>query len=174
MITVALTATVDATRECVWRTLVDPALRPRWDERILGELRLPARPERNERFAGSAAAPPAIAALRRIGWRFRLAGVPLVMIDEIHRIEGHERILGRITIGSMRFDRTITLRAEHDRSGPRTRVGMKLVASNRLAVIGELVPRIEVQRIVIEHVDTTLRQIRKYCESLPQRDAAIA
>ena len=103
-----------------------------------------------------------------------LAGVPLVMIDEIHRIEGHERILGRITIGSMRFDRTITLRAEHDRSGPRTRVGMKLVASNRLAVIGELVPRIEVQRIVIEHVDTTLRQIRKYCESLPQRDAAIA
>lgn len=96
------------------------------------------------------------------------------MIEETHRIEGHDRVLGRISIGSMRFDRTITLHAEHDRSGPRTRLGMKLVASNSIAVIGELVPRLEVQRIVIEHVDTTLRQVRKFCEGLPQPDATIA
>jgi hypothetical protein len=174
LITVALTATIDATRECVWRALLDPALRPRWDDRILGEIRLPSGSTRERQPIRRAAASHPGDVLRRSCWRFRLAGVPLVMVEEIHRIEGHDRILGRISIGSMRFDRTITLHAEHDRSGPRTRLGMKLVASNSIAVIGELVPRLEVQRIVIEHVDTTLRQVRKYCEGLPQSDATIA
>lgn len=170
----ALTATIDATGECVWRALLDPALRPRWDDRILGEIRLPLRSDRVLHGVRRAPTTRHGDALRRACWRFRLAGIPLVMVEEIHRIEGHDRLLGRISIGSMHFDQTITLHAEHDRSGPRTRLGMKLVASNSIAVIGELVPRLEVQRIVIEYVDTTLRQVRKYCEGLPHPDAATA
>jgi hypothetical protein len=89
-------------------------------------------------------------------------------------MEGHERLFGRISIGSMHFDQTITVVEERDESGPRTRLGMKLVASNSIAVIGELVPRLEVQRFVIEYVDTTLRLIRKHCEADARSALALA
>ncbi|MBY0399942.1 hypothetical protein K2X89_06575 [Myxococcota bacterium] len=170
MITVALTATIDATEESVWRALLAPEARPRWDDRILGEIALQPSSHRvlhafrRARGVRDAALPANIPRLSC--WRLRLAGIPLVMVEEILRIEGHERILGRISIGSMHFDQTFTVHAEHDPSGPRTRLGMKLVASNSIAVFGERVPRLEVQKIVIEYVDTTLRQLRKYCEAL--------
>jgi hypothetical protein len=98
-------------------------------------------------------------------WRFRLGGVPLVMRDEILSDEPIERRVSRITIGSMHFDQTLTLRREDDDNGPRTRLSMKLVARNRIAVIGDIVDRLDVQKIIIEYVDTTLRQVQKHCEA---------
>jgi hypothetical protein len=168
LITVALTATIDATDGCVWNAVVDPAERRRWDDRVLGEIRIPRSDDRLLRSTRRARIDLHADAIRRTCWRFRISGIPLVMVDETHRIDGRERVFGRITIGSMHFDQTITVHAAHDRSGPHTRLGMKLVAANSIAVIGELVPRLEVQRILIEYVDRTLRQIRKYCEALEQ------
>lgn len=173
MITVALTATIDATGERVWRSIVDPSERPFWDDRILGEIKRPLtdRParraphQRTRRASLSNDTPSSTAPIRCTRWRFRFSGIPLVLVDETHRMEGHERLFGRISIGSMHFEQTITIVEERDESGPRTRLGMKLVASNTIAVIGELVPRLEVQRFVIEYVDTTLRLIRKHCEA---------
>ncbi len=169
MITVALTATIDATGERVWRSIVDPSERPFWDDRILGEIKVPLtdRPTRRapHRRTRRANTPNSTAPIRCTRWRFRFSGIPLVLVDETHRMEGHERLFGRISIGSMHFEQTITIVEERDESGPRTRLGMKLVASNTIAVIGELVPRLEVQRFVIEYVDTTLRLIRKHCEA---------
>jgi hypothetical protein len=189
LITVALTATIDATGERVWRSIVDPSERPFWDDRILGEIKRPLvgplvdRPTRRSpgpwnrpqaRLAKPSSdipreipskTPSNAGPIRCTRWRFRFSGIPLVLVDETHRIEGHERLFGRISIGSMHFDQTITVVEERDESGPRTRLGMKLVASNSIAVIGELVPRLEVQRFVIEYVDTTLRLIRKHCEA---------
>ena len=173
----ALTATIDATGERVWRSIVDPSERPFWDDRILGEIKrpLPDRPKRpkSQRKTRSSRAPgntpdksPSdVEPIRCTRWRFRFSGIPLVLVDETHRTEGHERLFGRISIGSMRFEQTITIVEEQDESGPRIRLGMKLVANNSIAVIGELVPRLEVQRFVIEYVDTTLRLIRKHCEA---------
>lgn len=154
MITVALTATVDCASGRVWRALVDPAERPLWDERVIGAIAQdqPRAPERH-------------------AWRFRWTSPPLVMSEQIQRIEPLERIATRVAIGSVRFDQLVTLHPEHDASGPRVRVGMKLVAGNRIAVIGEFLPRLEVQRLLIAYVDATLRQLRKYCESA-DRDPA--
>lgn len=78
----------------------------------------------------------------------------------------HERIQSRISIGSLHFDQTITLYTEEGdaTTAPITRVSMKLIANNKIAVIGEIVPRLDVQKLVIEYVDTTLRQIQKHCE----------
>jgi len=163
LITVALTATIDSTSERVWRALVDPAERPLWDDRILGEIPTPPSRASRRPTPQPAEDPPDV--LRRTRWRFRLADIPLVMVDEILRIEGHDRLYGRISIGSMHFDETITVHAENDPSGPHARLGMKLVTNNSIAVIGELVPRLDVQRLVIEYVDTTLRQVRKHCEA---------
>ena len=41
---------------------------------------------------------------------------------------------------------------------------MKLVAHNSIAVIGEIIPRLDVQKIIMEYVDMTLRQVQKHCE----------
>ena len=105
------------------------------------------------------------APLRTTQWRFRLGRVPLVLQEEVMRADGHDRIVSRISIGSMHFDQTLTLHEEDDESGPRTRVGMKIVARNSIAVIGEVVPRLDVQKVVIEYVDATLRQVQKHCEA---------
>ena len=69
-----------------------------------------------------------------------------------------------VSIGSMRFDQTFSLISDDDETGPHTRLGMKLVADNSIAVIGEVIPRLDVQKIVIEYMDTTLRSVQKYCE----------
>ncbi len=104
-------------------------------------------------------------ALERRKWRFRLGGVPLVMLDTTIDSTPCQRLISRIAIGSIQFDQTFTLHREDDDSGPRTRLGMKIVARNRIAVIGEVVQRLDVQKIVIEYVDTTLRQVQKHCEA---------
>ncbi|MFK7896905.1 MAG: SRPBCC family protein [Myxococcota bacterium] len=170
MITLALSATVGAPTPRVWRALVDPAERLVWDERVLGEVS-PAAGKRQARASKrlhltsaipKAAAPPP---LRTTRWRFRLGGVPLVMVERILQAEPGQRIVSKIVIGSMQFEQTLTLHPEQDETGRRTRVGMKLVAQNRVAVIGEVVPRSEVQKIVIEYIDSTLRQLQKHCEA---------
>ena len=165
MITVALTATIDAEGERVWRAIVEASERPLWDDRILGEIQLPKPRVRGRPSNRIARSDLHTNVIRRTAWRFRLTDIPLVMVDEVYRQEGRERLVGRISIGSLHFDQVITVHEEWDSSGPHTRLGMKLVAGNSIAVISELVPRLDVQRIVIEYVDTTLRQIRKYCET---------
>jgi len=168
LITVALTVTIDATGTRVWRAIVDPAQRPIWDDRILGEIQSSHADSRTQRAPRRTHASLRPEPLRRTRWRFLWADVPLVLIDEIHRVDGHERLFGRISIGSMHFDQTTTIVEESDESGPHVRLGMKLVANNSIAVIGELVPRLEVQRLVIDYVDTTLRLVRKHCELDPR------
>lgn len=160
MITVALSATIGAPIDRVWLALTDPTERPEWDERILGPVSLARRGTTSKR-RNTEAAP----ALRRADWRFRLGRVPLVMREEVVDENPNERLVGRISMGSMHFDQTLTLHREDDESGPQTRLGMKLVAHNQIAVIGEVVQRLDVQKLVIEYVDTTLRQVQKHCEA---------
>ena len=87
------------------------------------------------------------------------------MQEDIVRAESHARLVSRISIGSLSFDQTLTLHREDDETGPRTRLGMKIAAQNSIAVIGETLSRLEVQRLVIEYVDTTLRQVQNHCEA---------
>ena len=161
MITVALSTTIGARAEDVWRALTDPQERVAWDERILGEVALSG-PSTREGRRG--ARPSSKGPADRVRWRFLFGGVPMVLKDEVASSEAPSRRISRMTIGSMHFDQTITLYSEDDETGPHTRLGMKLVADNSIAVIGEVIPRLDVQKIVIEYVDTTLRQIQKYCE----------
>lgn len=173
LITVALAATIDATGERVWQAVADPSQRLLWDDRISGAidpLRTNAPARRSIRL------PPASLSVEPIHstrWRFNLAGIPLVLTEELLRAEGRERLYGRFSIGSMRFDQALSISEECDDGGPHTRLAMKLVARNTIAVFGERLARMEVQRLAIEYVDTTLRLVRKHCEaeSRPSADA---
>lgn len=165
MITVALTATIGAPIDRVWQALTDPSERIAWDERILGEVLLSRGSAQATSSISKSATESTNSILKKTRWRFRLAGIPLVMQEDLLGVEAHERLISRISIGSMHFDQTLTLHREDDESGPKSRLGMKLVARNRIAVIGEVVQRLDVQKIVIEYVDTTLRQIQKHCEA---------
>ncbi|MEM9174386.1 MAG: hypothetical protein AAGC67_04070 [Myxococcota bacterium] len=161
MITLALSAAIGAPRERVWRALVDPSEREIWDDRVLGPVELSRRARSPERTHALEKKP----VLRTLRWRFKLGQVPLVLQEEVIRADGHDRLVSRVTIGSMHFDQTLTLHAEDDETGPRTRLGMKIVATNSVAVIGEIIPRLDVQKLVMEYVDATLRQVQKHCEA---------
>ena len=188
MITVALSTTISAPHDRVWRAMVDPAEREAWDERILGRVegrsdpraarraaraRSEAKSEAKSAASGAARSGEAASEsrakepLRRTRWRFKLGNVPQVLDEEI--VEAHhdrtDRLTSRVTMGSLHFDQKLTLHVEDDETGPRTRLSMKVVATNSIAVIGEVVPRLDVQKLVIEYVDATLRQVRKHCES---------
>jgi hypothetical protein len=172
LITVALSASIGAPIDRVWCALTDPSERIVWDERILGEVSSFGRSTKTTESTKTAeskntrsAARSANVTPRKTIWRFRLGGVPLVMQDVTSHVDPNERLVSRISIGSIHFDQTLTLYREDDESGVRTRVGMKLVARNQIAVLGDVVQRLDVQKIVIEYVDTTLRQVQKYCEA---------
>jgi uncharacterized protein YndB with AHSA1/START domain len=168
LITVALSTTIGAPHNRVWRALTDASERPIWDDRVLGQVMLAAdslpsdrrRPMPKHRFALE----PGRSG-ERIHWRYRLGGVPLVMREEVVSTEPRSRLKSRISMGSLCFDQTLTLHREDDETGPRTRLGMKIAVRNSIAIIGEVVPRLDVQKLTIEYVDTTLRQVRKHCES---------
>lgn len=162
MITVALSASVGAPHERVWRALVDPSERALWDDRILGTV---ATASTRRHARPNARAPNRPASIQTTSWRFKLGEIPLVLKDEILRADRHSRLVSRLAIGSMRFDQTLTFHVEDDETGPRTRVGLKIVATNSIVVIGEVIPRLEVQKLVMEYVDATLRQVRKHCEA---------
>ena len=69
----------------------------------------------------------------------------------------------------MRFDQTYTLLPERGNNGDplRTRLGLKIIASNSVPVIGAIVDRFEVRRLATERIDTTLRSISRWCEETP-------
>lgn len=177
VITVALSATIGATRERVWQALTLLGERTRWDERILGEVARDTGTARSDRIRSHRTNAPSADSLpgvpRSIRWRYRLNGVQLVMHEHIREIEPPRRLVSRISIGSLRFDQTFTLhrddpRDDHlddDHSDAKTRLGLRVAASNSIAVVGEIVPRLDVQKLVIGFADTTLRQIQKHCEA---------
>jgi len=156
VITVALSATISATRERVWQALTVLGERKSWDERILGEIALDSDPPRPDRIRS---------ARTTVRWRYRLGGVQLVMREDIRQLEPPGRLVSRISIGSLRLDQTFTLHRDDDESEARTRLGLRIVARNSIAVVGEIVPRLDVQKLVISFADTTLRQVQKHCEA---------
>lgn len=165
MITVALSVRIGARAETVWRALTDPAEREIWDERVLGEAVLSAAARsRSERSATPKPSGGPTAASARVRWRFRLAGIPQVLDEQLLEVQPEKRAVSHLAIGSMHFDQTLTFHSEDDESGPHTRLGMKLVARNQVPVIGALIERADVQKVVLEYIDATLRQAQKYCE----------
>ena len=146
-----MSTVIAADPERVWRALTTPEELVAWDERLLAPV------ERPDRYPFSG---------QHVSWRYRLGGVQLVMHDRPLEVATLERLRRTIHLGSLRYDQTFTLVPE---PGPpvRTRLGLKTVAANSVPVLGDVVDRFEVRRLTTEHVDETLRAVRRWCESRP-------
>ncbi|MCG8589655.1 MAG: SRPBCC family protein [Proteobacteria bacterium] len=149
MITVAMSTVIGADSDRVWRALTLPGELAAWDERIVA----PVDDAANYPSPG-----------RELRWRYRLGNVPTILSETPREVCPTERLRTRLCIGTLRFDQTYTLQPE---MGPetRTRLSVKIVASNTVAVIGTVIDRFEVRRRAVDHVDQTLRSLQKWCEN---------
>jgi len=146
-----MTTVIESRHERVWRALTDQAELAAWDDRIIAPVECPD----GYPFAG-----------QHVRWRYRLGSVPVIMHDRPLEVTAPERLRSAISLGSMRYEQTFTLQPEAA-AVPRTRLGMKVVASNSIPLLGETVDRFEVRRMTTEHIDATLRALQKWCENNP-------
>jgi len=150
-----MSAIVEAPRQRVWQALTRPTEILAWDESMLAAI------DADEHY-------PVPGATYR--WRTRLGSVQLVMQDSPLEVEPPERLRSRLSLASLRFERTYTLFEEpalDGGGGVRTRLGLKLVASSAVPVVGAVVDRFEVRRIAVGRIDATLRALQKWCENPP-------
>jgi uncharacterized protein YndB with AHSA1/START domain len=156
LITIAMSAVIDADCGRVWRALTEPGELVAWDERLLAPVESPSEY-------------PVSGQLVR--WRCRLGSVQLVMHERHQAVVPGKRLRSIVSMGSMRFDQTYTLLPDRDPGGngspQRTRLGLKIIASNSIPVIGAIIDRFEVRRIAAERIDTSLRSISQWCEKTP-------
>ena len=132
MITIAMATVIGAEHSRVWRALTDPTELVAWDERLLAPVDEPG----NYPFSG-----------QHLRWRYRMGKVQLVMHDRPLEVVAGERLRRAISLGSMRYEQTFSLQPElpAEAGGERrTRLGMKVVASNSIPVMGDVVDRFEV------------------------------
>ena len=149
-----MSAVIDADTKRVWRALTEPVELVTWDEQLVAPVEAPSEYPRSG---------------QHVRWRYRLGSVQLVLHDRPQAVVPCKRLHSLLSVGSMRFDQTYTLlqEPEEDVEVTRTRLGLKIVASNSVPVIGSIVDRFEVRRLATARIDTTLRAISQWCESSP-------
>ena len=142
-----MSAVIEADRQRVWRALTTPSELIRWDERIL-ELLEPVdgypRPGQH------------------IRWRYRLGNVPVVMHDHPLEVSRHKKLRSKLALGLLRLESTHTLATNGDAS--KTRLSLKVLASNSAPVVGGIIDRFDIRRIATEFVDTRLRSLKEWIE----------
>ncbi len=147
-----MSVVIDADRERVWRALTDPSELVAWDERIISAV---DEGSRRQPFSGEA-----------VRWRYRLGSVQVVLHEQPLEVERPSRLSSSLKLGSMRFEQTYTLTTEPD-TPLRTRLGMKLVTTSSVPVIGDVVDRFGVRKLAAERIDETLRSVQTWCEQHP-------
>lgn len=151
-----MSVVIDADRERVWRALTEPKELVAWDDRILSPIDPPGEKRRRAYpFAGE-----------HFRWRVRLGSVQVVMHEQPLEIERLERLSSEVKVGSLRFEQTYTLTPESV-APPRTRLGMKLVTTSSVPVVGDVVDRFSVRKLAAERIDHTLRAVQQWCHQHP-------
>lgn len=142
---------VEASRQRVWRALTDPAEIVLWDDARIALIDTP----RTYPTMGET-----------IRWRYRLGSVSLVLKETPQVVLPEERYALACSAGSLRFEETFTLVGEPENSAQpaRTRLSLKLTASNRIQLVDSDIDRFEVRQILTTRIDETLRSVQKWCE----------
>jgi uncharacterized protein YndB with AHSA1/START domain len=153
LITVAMSAVIGASTRRVWQALTVPREIAMWDERVVAPV------DETDDY-------PCVG--RPMRWRYRLGGVPLVMHEEPLEVVPGKRLHSRLTMGSLRYEQTysiVPLEPTDEVGGPnapRTQLGMRLVASNSVPVVGDVVDRFEVRRMTVRQIATSLDALQAW------------
>lgn len=151
-----MSAEIDAPPHRVWQVLTEPSELSAWDERIIAPIDV----DSSYPFAG-----------QHVRWRYRLGGVQVVMHDRPIEIVPGKRLQSVLQMGSLRYEQTYTLAPQLplDEAGEptATQLGMKVVASNSVPLMGGTVDRFEVRRMTVKHIDSALKAIQTWCHEHP-------
>jgi hypothetical protein len=143
VITIAMSAVIGAPRERVWCALTVPEEVIRWDERRVGET---------------------------VRWRCRLGSVAVDLLERPIEVVPRQRLLSEISLGLFRFEETCGLSDEAGDES-RTRLSVRLVASNSVPLVGGLLDRFEVRELAATMVDTKLKALQRWCDRGPRAEA---
>lgn len=140
---------ITAERDRVWRALTAPSELIRWDEQIIELLDpVPDYPQLGQ----------------QVRWRCRIGSIPIVVHQTIQEVQPGERLQSAISRGVLCFDETYTL-AQELALPDRTRLSLKIVASNSMPVVDGMMDRFAIRRLSAELIDSRLRAIQKWCEN---------
>ncbi len=149
MITSTMSTLISAERERVWRALTTPSELLRWDDQIIALIDpIPDYPQLGQ----------------QVRWRYRIGSVPVVVHQTIQEVKPGERLQSAISRGVFCFDETYTL-ADEAAPPDRTRLSLKIVASNSAPLVGGSMDRFEIRRLSAELIDLRLRAVQKWCEN---------
>jgi len=149
VITSTMSTLITAERDRVWRALTTPSELIRWDEQIIELLDpVPDYPQLGQ----------------QVRWRCRIGSIPIVVHQTIQEVQPGERLQSAISRGVLCFDETYTL-AQELALPDRTRLSLKIVASNSMPVVDGMMDRFAIRRLSAELIDSRLRAIQKWCEN---------
>jgi hypothetical protein len=140
---------ITAKRERVWRALTTPSELIRWDDQIIALL-------------DSVSDFPRLG--QQIRWRYRIGSVPVVVHQTIQEVKQGERLQSAISRGVFCFEEAYTL-ADDIALPDRTRLSLKVVASNSTPLVDGLMDRFAIRRLSAELIDSRLRAVQKWCEN---------
>jgi len=133
----------------VLRALTLPTELVQWDEHLLALVE---------------SASPYPSPNRPVHWRCTIGGVPMLMQETLLEISNLSRIRSQRRIGSLNYEQTCVLHRE-PAEPERTHLSVKRVIANSVPILGDVIDRFDVRRLVTEQVAETLRGLQKWCES---------
>ncbi len=140
---------ITAERDRIWRALTTPSELIRWDDQLVALLDpAPDYPQLGQ----------------KVRWRYRIGSVPIVVHQTIQEVHPGERLQSTISRGVFCFDEMYTL-ADEVAQPDRTRLSLRVVASNSTPVVGGSMDRFEIRRLSSELIDARLRAVQKWCEN---------
>lgn len=140
---------ITAERGRIWRALTTPSELIRWDDQLVALLDpAPDYPQLGQ----------------KVRWRYRVGSVPIVVHQTIQEVKPGERLQSTISRGVFRFDEMYTL-ADEVAQPDRTRLSLRVVASNSTPVVDGTMDRFEIRRLSAELIDARLRAVQKWCEN---------
>ncbi|MCH8083067.1 MAG: SRPBCC domain-containing protein [Myxococcales bacterium] len=140
---------ITAERGRIWRALTTPSELIRWDDQLVALLDpAPDYPQLGQ----------------KVRWRYRVGSVPIVVHQTIQEVQPGERLQSTISRGVFCFDEMYTL-ADEVAQPDRTRLSLRVVASNSTPVVDGTMDRFEIRRLSAELIDARLRAVQKWCEN---------
>jgi len=142
-----MSTAIGASRARIWRALTTPSELIRWNDQIVS-------------LVEPAPGYPKIGQSSR--WRYAMGSIEVSATQTIRELDVERRLQSEILLGLFHFDETYSL----DPVGAsRTRVSLRMTASNSIPVVGGALDRFEVRKLTADLIDSRLRSVQRWCEN---------